>query len=106
MYKNNIKKSQIPRLETENKILIGHKDCAEFLEQSVCELLHHHAVLDDGAQEELHAEVQPVFTDADDKHMTIVPDGKLRNLCVLPTCMQLQTLMARQPSCITNAGTA
>ena len=74
VHKNHIKKSQILRLETENKILVGHKDCAEFLEQSVGELLLHPAVLDDVAQKELLAEVQPVFTAADNKLMTKVPD--------------------------------
>ena len=74
IHKNHIKKSQILKLETENTTLVGHSDCAGFLEQSVADLLLHPAVLDEGAQDELLAEVQPVFTAADNKLMTKVPD--------------------------------
>ena len=53
-------------LKTENKTLYGH-DCAAFLKDSVAELLHHPAELD-------VANVQPVFTAADNLLMTKKPE--------------------------------
>ena len=49
LHKTHIKKSQILRLETDQNILVGHKQCSEYLEQSVAELLLQPAVLDDAA---------------------------------------------------------
>ena len=68
-----IKKSAILKLETENGLIEGHKDCAAFLENSVAELLHHPAQLDHDAQQVLLGEVDPVFTDADNKMLCAAP---------------------------------
>ena len=73
LHKNHIKRSQIVKLTTDNKILTGHKECSEYLENSVGELLLHPAELDAAAQHELLAEVQPVFTSEDNKLLASTP---------------------------------
>ena len=74
IHKNHIKKSQILKLKSGDITLTGHKACADFLEKSVAELLLSPALLDEAAQEELLADVQPVFTAADNAIMTKHPD--------------------------------
>ena len=54
----------------------GHNDCTFFLEQSVAKLLLKPGELNEGAQDKLLAEVQPVFTDADNELLTKLPDKK------------------------------
>ena len=46
-------------------LIEGHQACAEYLEDIVAKLLHLPPVLDAVAQEQLLAEVEPVFTPAD-----------------------------------------
>ena len=74
IHKNHIKRSQILKLKTGDITLTGHRACADFLENSVAELLLSPAILDEAAQEELLADVQPVFTAADNVMMTKHPD--------------------------------
>ena len=74
LHAKHIKRSSILKLKTEQGLLEGHAACAGYLEQAVGDLLLHPAVLDEGAQQELLAEVQPVFTDADNTLMTKIPD--------------------------------
>ena len=74
LHKKHIKRTQILKLKSDDRVLVGHKACAEFLENSVAELLLRPAVLDQAAQQELLSEVQPVFTPADNKLLTKTPD--------------------------------
>jgi hypothetical protein len=69
-----IKKSSILKLDTEVGILEGHQACAEYLENSVADLLLHPAMLDPAAQDALLSEVEPVFTDADNQMLCAIPD--------------------------------
>jgi hypothetical protein len=46
-------------------LIEGHQACAAYLEDLVAKLLQPHPVLDDAAQDQLLAEVEPVFTAAD-----------------------------------------
>ena len=68
-----IKKSSILKLETEQGILQGHEACAQYLENSVGDLLLPPAILDPVAQEALLSEVTPVFTEADNEMLCKVP---------------------------------
>ena len=74
IHQNHIKKSQILKLKAGDVTITGHKACADFLENSVAELLLKPAALDEAAQEELLADVHPVFTPADNILMTKDPD--------------------------------
>ena len=53
---------------------MGHKECADYLESSVSDLLLNPAILNEAAQQELLSEIQPVFTPADNKLMKKRPD--------------------------------
>ena len=68
-----IKKSAILKLDSERGILEGHKACAQYLEDSVAELLLHPAILDPQAQEVLLSEVEPVFTETDNQMLCAEP---------------------------------
>ena len=74
MHRKHIKRSQILKLETESQTFLGHEECAEYLENSVGELLLQPAELNNAAQHELLAEVEKVFTPEDNKLLTKVPD--------------------------------
>ena len=66
IHQKKIKKSAILKLQIdENTFIEGHPACAAHLEDSVAKLLQVPAVLDEAAQDLLLAEVQPVFTPAD-----------------------------------------
>ena len=52
-------------METPTGNLEGHQDCAHYLEQTVEHLLLHPVQLDKAAQDALLAEVEVVFTEAD-----------------------------------------
>ena len=60
-----IKRSCILTLETSTGKLEGHQACADYLEQTVEDLLLHPVQLNQAAQDTLLAEVEPVFTAAD-----------------------------------------
>ena len=74
LHKKHIKKSSITKLQVGNKLLEGHAACAEYLEQSVIDLLQHPALLDVGAQEALLQEVSKVFTSKDNEMLLKIPD--------------------------------
>ena len=66
LHQKKLKKSAILKLQTEdNKLIEGHQDCAAYLENLVANLLHLPPALDVAAQDQLLAEVEPVFTVAD-----------------------------------------
>ena len=67
LHRKRIKKSFILKLETAAGTLEGHQACADYLEQTVEELLLHPVQLSQAAQDVLLAEVDPVFTDADNE---------------------------------------
>ena len=69
-----IKKSAILKLDTENGLIEGHEACASFLENSVAQLLQHPAQLDHDAQQVLLDEIEPVFTEADNKLLCTIPN--------------------------------
>ena len=73
IHKRIIKKTSILKLQTDQEIIVGHKACASFLEKTVEDLLLHHAQLDPLAQHALLAEVQPVFTQEDNRKMLTLP---------------------------------
>ena len=67
LHKKRMSRSSILQLETSSGILVGHQACADFLEQTVEDLLLHPVQLDQAAQEILLAEVDTVFTAADNE---------------------------------------
>ena len=73
-HKKHIKKTAILKLQTENGLLVGHEACSSFLETQLGNLLLHPANLDPTAQSTLLAEMQPVFTDADNRELEKLPD--------------------------------
>ena len=66
-----LKKTAILKLQTEAGLPEGHS--ADFLERSVENLLLHPAELDQNAQEALLAEVEPVFSGADNQQFLARP---------------------------------
>ena len=62
LHKAQIKKSSILKLDTSGGLLLGHADCANYLENQVAQLLLRPAILYSNAQEYLLQEVQPIFT--------------------------------------------
>ena len=68
-----IKRSAILQLDTEHGTLTGHSACSSYLEEEVAKLLLHPATLDTAAQEILLAEVEPVFTDEDNRMLLAPP---------------------------------
>ena len=68
-----MKKTSILKLETENGLLEGHADCAQYLEKCVEDLLLHPVQLDGAAQEALLNEVDLVFTPADNEMLLKAP---------------------------------
>ena len=73
LHKKNIKKSSILQLMTELGLLEGHEAFASYLESTVEDLLLHPAVLDPAAQQALLAEVEPVFSEEDNKTFLTPP---------------------------------
>ena len=73
LHRKMIKRSSILKLETPSGILEGHSACAAYLEQTVESLLLHPAQLDQGAQQALLAEVDPVFSESDNQQLLKVP---------------------------------
>ena len=63
-----------PKLKVGNQLLEGHDQCAQYLEQTVADLLLHPAHLDQSAQEALLKEVKPVFTSKDNIMLKKIPD--------------------------------
>ena len=74
IHQKRIKKSAILKLNTEGGLVEGHEACAKFLENSVADLLTHPAQLDYHAQQVLLAEVESVFTEADNKMFCTLPN--------------------------------
>ena len=71
IHQKRIKKSAILKLQVdENTVIDGHEACAAHLEGLVAELLHPRPDLDTVAQDQLLAEVLPVFTQADNDLLT------------------------------------
>ena len=75
-------RSSILKLETASGNLDGHQACAEYLEQTVEDLLLHPVQLDQAAQDTLLAEVDIVFTAEDNESLLQLPiiDDVLRTL--------------------------
>ena len=67
LHRKRIKKSFILKLETAGGTLEGHAPCADYLEQTVEELLLHPVQLSQAAQDALLTEVDTVFTEADNE---------------------------------------
>ena len=60
------------KLETENGILEGHRECMDYLEDNVEKVFGNAAVLDDNAQQTLLGEVERVFTEEDNEMLSAV----------------------------------
>ena len=73
IHKKNVKRSYILQLMTDSGLIEGHEACATFLEGTVEDLLLQPAVLDHAAQQALLAEVDPVFTEKDNKTFLTPP---------------------------------
>ena len=76
LHRKHLKKSSILKLETESALLIGHDDCAKYLENLVADLLNNSAELDHAAQAILLSEIDPVVTEEDNIMLGKVPDKK------------------------------
>ena len=74
LHNKQIKKSSILKLKVGNQLLEGHDQCAQYLEQTVADLLLHPAHLDQSAQEALLKEVKPVITSKDNIMLKKIPD--------------------------------
>ena len=72
MHQKHTRGTLILKLETEQGILEGHGACSEYLQRKVAELLLHPAVLDNEAQAVLLAEVDPTFTEEDNKMLSAI----------------------------------
>ena len=73
-HQKSIKRSAILKLDTPNGLLIGHEACSAYLQSQLAALLLHQAELDPSAQEILLAELEPVFTEDDNKELEKPPD--------------------------------
>ena len=73
-HRKSVKKTAILKLQTENGLLTGHDACSNFLENQLGNLLLQPATLDPLAQATLLAEVDPVFSDTDNKELEKLPD--------------------------------
>ena len=73
-HKKQIKKTSILKLQTETGQLLGHDACSAYLEKQLASLLLHPAKLDPVAQATLLAEIEPVFTEADNKDLEKLPN--------------------------------
>ena len=76
LHRKSIKSSSILKLETADGILQGHQACANFLEQTVEDLLLYPADLNLAAQATLLSEIDPVFTTADNEQLLKQPNKK------------------------------
>ena len=65
LQRKRIKRSSILKLETGAGMLEGHQACADYLEQTVEDMMLHPAELYQASQEYLLSEVDPVFTPED-----------------------------------------
>ena len=68
------KKFSILELNTETGTLQGHETCSTYLENEVAKLLLNPATLDPAAQDILLAQVEPVFTEKDNKMLPALAD--------------------------------
>ena len=76
-HKKKIQRSSILKLDTSQGLLEGHQACSDFLQSQVADLLSNPAILDQGAQASLLAEVNPVFTEADNLKLRKLPSKEL-----------------------------
>ena len=67
LHKKKIKRTSILKLDTDAGIIQGHRNCANFQEKSISDLLLPSANLSATAQEELLKVVDPVFTKEDNE---------------------------------------
>ena len=73
IHKKHLIRTSILKLQTDNNLLLGHSACANYLEQTVGDLLLHPVELDSAAQECLLSEVEPVFTEQDNTMLLALP---------------------------------
>ena len=73
-HKKNIKRTAIIKLQTEGGILVGHEACSTFLESQLAKLLLNPADLDQESQATLLAEMEPVYTEADNNELEKLPE--------------------------------
>jgi hypothetical protein len=73
LHQKKIRRSSILKLETERGVLLGHADCAAFLETEVEKLLLTPNPLDQSAWDELLADTPVVFTDSDNAQLMAEP---------------------------------
>ena len=103
LHKQHIKKSAILKLQTELGMLEGHTAYSEYLQKAVANLLLHPALLDPAAQQILLAEIEPQFTDKDNKMMTSAPTKeeveesvRSSNVNASPGCDGITSLVYRE----------
>ena len=73
IHQKHLNKASILKLQTESGLLVGHDDCAKYLEDMVAKLLLYPAELDPSAQEILLDEIQTSVTDDDNKLLVASP---------------------------------
>ena len=67
--RRSLNKSTITKLKTPAGIITGHRACSEFLCEEVRNLWENEALLNPASQEELLKEVEPSFTEEDNKRL-------------------------------------
>ena len=73
LHKKYLKRSSILKLQTDDGLLEGHDECASFLETQVGHLLLNPGLLDLSARDVMLNEVDPVFSDQDNRKLLILP---------------------------------
>ena len=73
LHQKHVKRSSILKLQTEQGLIVGHKDCAKYLEKKVTDLLCYPATVDQEAREILLREVENVFSDRDNEKLLAAP---------------------------------
>ena len=73
LHKKSMNKGSILKLETESGLLEGHDECSDYLEEKVRDLIGNPAHLDIATQEVLLAEVEPVYSEADNIMLEATP---------------------------------
>ena len=73
LHRKRIQRSSILKLITDRGVIEGHKDCFNYLQGTVEELLSNPALLDPVCQQILLAEVEPKFTEKDNSMLVAAP---------------------------------
>ena len=73
LHQKNMKRHSILKLETDAGLVEGHRNCSNYLQNAMADLLENPAVLDSAAQDLLLAGVEKCFTEEDNKMLVAKP---------------------------------